>query len=206
MTGRLEAERIEDVELKLRTPERGRGDTALGQVPLGLAGDVARVAAVRLAAPRLDDVAGQDHRRDVECRVDIGRGGVGHQQHVRLVDVLEAADARSVEADPVDEEVLTELLDRDAEVLGLAGQVDEAQVDDQDARLAGQGHDVGDGRGRRGDIARDPLEGGHCDRVPPSGLCIPHQTRRSCTSGGNGIRTPGCGSVPATGQFLVHFA
>jgi hypothetical protein len=143
----LEAQRVEDVELDLRTPERGRGDATLGEVALGLARDIARIAAVRLAAARLDDIARQDHRRDLERRVDIRRGRIGHQQHVRLVDVLEAADARAVEADAVDEQVLAEILDRDAEVLGLSGEVDEAQVDDQDAGLTRQRQDVGDGRG-----------------------------------------------------------
>ena len=65
------------------------------------------------------------------------------------MDVLEAADARAVEADPVDEQVLAELLDRDREVLGLAGQIDETKVDDEHAGLAGERHDVCDGRSRR---------------------------------------------------------
>src|SRR5690606_40547540 len=43
--GVVEADRVEDVELRLRTEERGVGHARLGQVLLGLARDVARVAA-----------------------------------------------------------------------------------------------------------------------------------------------------------------
>ena len=138
VAGRFEPQRVEDVELDLGPPERRRGDAALGEVALGLARDVARVTAVRLTAPGLDNVACHDQRRDIERRVDIGGRRIRHQQHVRLVDVLEAADARAIEADAVDEQVLAEVLDRDAEVLGLPRQVDEAQVDDQHAGLTGE--------------------------------------------------------------------
>ena len=161
IAGLVEPERVEDVELDLRAPVARRRDAALGEEALRLAADVARVARVRLAAARLGDVAHEDHRRDVEGRVDEGRRRVRHEQHVGLMDVLEAADARSVEADAVDEQVLAQLLDRDREVLGLAGQVDEAEVDHEDAALAGERHDVGDGGRGRGDAARDPLQGGH---------------------------------------------
>src|SRR4029453_8708463 len=153
----------EDVELDLGTPEGRRRDAALGEVPLGLPRDVARVAAVRLAAARFDHVAAQDQRGDVERGVDVGGGRIGHEQHVRLVDVLEATDARAIEADAVDEQVFAQVLDRDAEVLRLPREGDEAQVDDQDAGLPGQRQDLGNGRGRCGDSAGDPLEGGHRD-------------------------------------------
>ena len=49
----------------------------------------------------------------LQRRVDEGGRRVGHEQHVRLMDVLETADARAVEADAVDEQVLAELLDGD---------------------------------------------------------------------------------------------
>ncbi len=201
----LEPERVEDVELDLRTPERRRRDAALREVALGLAGHIARIPAVGLAAPRLDDVARQDQGRDLERRVDIGRRRVGHEQHVRLVDVLETTDARAIEADAVDEQVFAKILDRDAEMLGLSGQVHETQVDDQDAGLSGERQYVGDGRGGCCDTAWDPLERGHRDRYPPS-ACATRTKTGSCTSGGHGIRGPGCGSVPVRVEFLVHFA
>ena len=94
------------------------------------------------------------------------------------MDVLETADARAVEADAVDEQVLAQVLDGDAEVLRLTRQVDEAQVDDQDAGLTGERQDLGDGRGGRGDSAGDPLEGGHRDGRPPSACAT--RTKTGC--------------------------
>src|SRR5207302_7734903 len=69
----VEAEAREDVELRLRTEVAGVGDPALAQVLLGLAGDVAGVAAVGLAGDRVDDVADQEQRRDLEAGGDGGR-------------------------------------------------------------------------------------------------------------------------------------
>ena len=66
-------------------------------------------------------------------RVDEGGRHVRQQQHVRLVDLLEAADRGAVEGEAVGEDVLVERLDRHVEVLHHAGQVTEAYVDELDA-------------------------------------------------------------------------
>ena len=207
VAGLVEPERVEDVELDLRAPVARRRDAALGEEALRLAADVARVARVRLAAARLGDVAHEDHRRDVERRVDERGRRIRHEQHVALMDVLEAADARPIEADAVDEQVLAQLLDRDREVLGLAGQVDEAEVDHEDAALSGERHHVGDGGRGRGDAARNPLQDGH----PISNLhdaALVHDARdrgrlADCRQASIGL---GCGSVPARASSLgiVH--
>ena len=55
------------------------------------------------------------------------------EQHVALVDRLEPADARAVEAQAFREAVDLELPDRDAEVLPRPGEVDEPNVHDLDA-------------------------------------------------------------------------
>ena len=65
-------------------------------------------------------------------RVDHGRVGVGHEQHVRLLDLLEAADGGAVEPEPLLEHVLCERVGRHREVLHQAGKVDEPDVDDLD--------------------------------------------------------------------------
>src|SRR5207253_7455616 len=58
-----------------------------------------------------------------------------HEEHVALVDVLEAADRRAIEADAIGEEALRELFDRNGKMLPRARQVDEPQVDDLDALI-----------------------------------------------------------------------
>ena len=76
-----------------------------GQVGLGLLGDVARVAGVGLAGERVVDEEVQRQRLLAAERVDERRRRVGQQQHVRLVDLLEAADRRAVERETVGEDV-----------------------------------------------------------------------------------------------------
>ena len=128
----IEAQRVEDVELDLRTPERRVGDAGRWEELFGLLRDVAGVARVRLARDRIEDVADQVERLHLEDRVDERRGRVRDQEHVALVDVLEPSDRRAIEPDAVAEEPLGELLDGDRKVLPRAGHVDEAQVDDLD--------------------------------------------------------------------------
>src|SRR5262249_2353356 len=65
-------------------------------------------------------------------RVDDGGVGVGDQEHVRLLDLLEAADRRAVEAEAVLEHVLAQLVRGDREVLHQPREVAEADVDDVD--------------------------------------------------------------------------
>src|SRR6185295_17241118 len=67
--------------------------------------------------------------------IHLGRRGVGDEQHVRLVDGLESADRGAVEAEPVLEDVFSQLGYRDGEMLPETGHVDEAQIDDLDALL-----------------------------------------------------------------------
>ena len=63
-------------------------------------------------------------------RVQHGGGRVGQQQHVRLVDLLESADRRAVEHQPVGEDLLIEGLRRHGEVLHRPGQVTEPDIDE----------------------------------------------------------------------------
>ncbi len=138
----VEAERVEDVELDLRSPVRGVRDARRRQVRFGLARDVARIAAVGLARDRVDDIGDDVHRLHVEDRIDERCARVEDQQHVALVDRLETADRAAVEADALSEQPFRELLDRDGKVLPRAGQVDEAEVDDLDPGLFGHLDDV----------------------------------------------------------------
>ena len=76
---------------------------------LGLARDPARVARVHLARHRVLHEAVDDQRRDLEERVDERAARVRHQEHVGLLDLLEPADRRAVEAEAGGEVLLVEL-------------------------------------------------------------------------------------------------
>ncbi len=138
----VEPDRIEDVELALRTPVAHVGDARLQQVEFGLLGDASRVAAVHLARHRVLHEAVDDERGNPQERVDVGARGVGDQEHVGLLDLLEAADRGSVEPVAGLEPVLVELSDGDGEVLHQARQVAEPQVHDLRAPALGQIEDV----------------------------------------------------------------
>ena len=75
-------------------------------------------------------------------RVDHRGVGVRDQEHVRLLDLLEPADRRAVEAETVLEDVLGELVRGDREVLHQPGQVAEADVDDVDLLVGEHLQDV----------------------------------------------------------------
>ena len=107
----------EDEELGLRTPVAIVGDARGLQVLLGLLGDVAGAAAVLLEGQRVMDVADHAHGRDLKERVDEDRAWVREEEHVTLVDILEAADARAVEAQALLEQLLRHVVDRQREVV-----------------------------------------------------------------------------------------
>jgi hypothetical protein len=123
------------VELGLGAEEGGVGDARALEVGLGLLRHVARVAGVGLAGERVVDEEVDDERLAGAERVQLRVVGVREQEHVRLVDLLEAADRGAVEAEAVVEHVLRERADRHGEVLHHARQVAEADVDHLDALL-----------------------------------------------------------------------
>src|SRR5262249_61647156 len=104
---------IEDVELDLGAEVGGGGDAALGQERFSFFPNEAWVACVALARSAwLDDIADDAQCRDGARGIEKRRVRVRQQQHVRLVNFLEAADGRPVEADALAEEALLQLLDR----------------------------------------------------------------------------------------------
>ena len=105
-----EADRVEDVELRLGAEVAGVGDAGGRQVLLGLARDVARVAAVGLAGDRVVHEEVDVERLVLAERVEPRGGRVGEQRHVGLVDGLEAADGRAVERGAVLEDVLADVV------------------------------------------------------------------------------------------------
>src|SRR5438477_561493 len=69
--------------------------------------------------------------------VSWGGNGVRHQEHVRLGDLLKAADRGAVEAEPVAERILLKAGDRQRHVLPGARHVRELEVDHAHAQLLG---------------------------------------------------------------------
>src|SRR6266513_540523 len=92
--------------------------------------DVAGIARVGLTRDRIHDVARQGKRRHFQTGVNEGARRIRQQQHVALVDGLEAADRRAVESQTVRERVFLELLQRNREMLPGAGQIRETHVHD----------------------------------------------------------------------------
>jgi hypothetical protein len=125
----VEGDVVEHVELGLRTEVARVRHPARDQVLLSLDRDVARVPRVGLAGDRVQDRADDRDRRRLVERVEDRRRGIGHEQHVRLVDLLEAPDRGPVEADALGEGVGVEALERHAHVLPRSGQVGELEVD-----------------------------------------------------------------------------
>ena len=115
-----------------------RGD----QVVLRLLGDVAGVAGVRLTRDGVAHEAVDVQGLVLAERVDDSGVGVGHEEHVRLLDLLEAPDRRAVEAEAVLERPCGQLVGRNGKVLHKPRQVAEAEVDDLDPLLLDQRQDL----------------------------------------------------------------
>ena len=80
--------------------------------------------------------------RFLEERIEHGRVGVRHQDHVGLVDALPSGDRGAVEHLAVVEEVLVDDVRGNRDVLFLAACVGEAQVDELDLLLFDELQDV----------------------------------------------------------------
>ena len=104
---------------------------------LGALGDRARAALVAEPGAGLGDVADQDQARLGAERVEHGAGEVGLEQHVGLADVAPAGDRRAVEHHALLEQGRVTAGRREADVLPLAAQVGEAEVDRPQSSLGG---------------------------------------------------------------------
>lgn len=129
---------VEEEELGFRSEVGGVGDAGRFHVFDGFLNDVAGVTRVGFAGERVQDVGENRQRGGVVNRVDDGGRDVGHEQHVRLVDGLETANGRAVEANAVSEEVLGEGgFRRVSQVLQIAEKSDEFKVNELNARFLG---------------------------------------------------------------------
>ncbi len=99
---------------------------------LGLLGHEPRVTSIRLAEHRVGHRADQRQSRARVVGVDERAGGIRHQQHVRLMDLLEPADRGAVEPQARAEVFGVERAERQAHVLPGPRQIDELEVDHLD--------------------------------------------------------------------------
>jgi len=120
---------IENVELGLGSEVRGVADAGGAEVCLSLPRDVAGVAAVGLLRQRVMHEEVDHQRLRLTERIQVSRGGVGHQGHVRLVDRLEASHGRAVECQALLENFGTKRTHRHSEVLHHSWQIAETDVD-----------------------------------------------------------------------------
>ena len=140
--GVLVAHLVEDEELGFGSEGSGVGDAGGLQVGFGLAGDLARVAGVRLVGQRVDDGEGHVEGLVLAERVDEGGRDIRDQLHVGLVDGLETLYGRTIERHTVGEGVVNEFAGRDGEVLLNADQIGETHGDVLDAFLVDQCFDL----------------------------------------------------------------
>ena len=120
---------VEQEEFRFGTPIGHVTDTGGLQISFRLFGRATRVAVISFAGVRFDNRTVNRHGLFGKERVHVGRPGVGHQFHVRLVDRLPAGDRRAVEHEAFVEEILVDLVRHDRHVLQLAARVGETDVD-----------------------------------------------------------------------------
>ena len=138
----IEANVVEDEELGFRPEVGGVRHPRRHQVVLGLLGDVPGVAGVGLAGDRVAHEAVQVEGLVLAEGVDHRGVRIGDQEHVGLLDLLEAPDRRAVESRTLLEAVQGQLVRRHRVVLHQAGQVREAKIDDLDALGLNQAQDL----------------------------------------------------------------
>ncbi len=138
----LEASRIEDVKLGFGSEERLGGDASGSQVVLGLARNVARVAAVGLLGQRIVHEEADHQGLRLAERIDERGGRIRQQRHVRFVDLLEPTDRGAVEGQAIFENLWTKRPSRDGEMLHNTRQVAEPDVDHFDTLVLDVGQQV----------------------------------------------------------------
>ena len=124
----VEADVIENEELRFRAEIGGVADAAVLQVQFGLLGDPARIALVVLLGDGIVHVAEHHQSGSLGERIHERGVRIGDQQHVALVDRRPAADARSIHAEAFFKELSFQFADRVGNVMLQARDIGEPQI------------------------------------------------------------------------------
>ena len=167
---------VENEEFVLRAEQRRVGNSRGLEVGLGALGERARIALVALHGHRLDDVATQADRGLLVERIDHGGRGIGHENHVGLVDALPAGDRRAIKHLAVAEKAGVHEARRDGDVLFLTQRVRKAEIGEFRFFFVDKFNNIGGSHLR-------PLKVDGYSRSTPgfsgSAVCVP----KSCISG-----------------------
>ncbi len=141
----LPADAVENEEFRLWTEVGGVAQAGGLHVGFSALGQRTRIALIGFAVGRVDDVAGQDHRRFFKKRIDVGGVGVGHELHVRGFNALPAGDGRAVKRVAGNEFIFIEMGNRHGDVLLFAPCVGKTEVNKLDFVFLDHFYDVCDG-------------------------------------------------------------
>ena len=119
---------VENEEFILGAKERPIGDAGGLQIRLGAPPERARIAPIALHRRRFNHIAADVDRRVLEKRINARGRGIGHQDHVRLIDPLPARDRGAVEHLALDKQLIGHIARRNRDVLFFAARVREAQI------------------------------------------------------------------------------
>ncbi len=141
------ADIVEHEELGLGSEIRGVGDAGGFQIRLGAMGDAARIAAIALIGDRVVDIADDVQRLDGKKGIDLGGRGIGHHEHIALVDRLEPRMLEPSKPTPSVEGILIDVINALRSMLPGAQHIDEPEVDEIDSLFLGEFQDVSRGLG-----------------------------------------------------------
>ena len=102
----VESDVVENEKLRLWTEVDGVADACGLEIFLSLLRNVTRITRISLAGDRIFDIADDVQRLHLGERIQEGGIRIGDQEHVALLDLLKAADAGTVEAQALIEDVL----------------------------------------------------------------------------------------------------
>ena len=138
----IETNVVKDEEFRFGSEVSRVGNAGGSQIQFGFPCDVARITVVTLLGYGIDDIANEHERWNFSEGIEHVKTGVGHEQHVALVDGGPAANGRTVDPEAVFEGRFRQLLDGVGDVMPEAGQISEAEVQNLRVVLFGEVEDV----------------------------------------------------------------
>ena len=129
LRGLIEANAVENEELRFRAEERFVGKPGGGEIRLRALRHVPRVAVIGLVGQRIHGVANHHECRLREERIHKRRIRVRNQQHVGFMDRSPSANRAGIESESFLEGVFGKFVDRVADVLPDTRDVNETKIE-----------------------------------------------------------------------------